>query len=113
MRIEKSLNRFGDGFAQRILTPEEFTLFLQHKDQATYVASRFAAKEATVKALGTGFTQGLGFAQIGVANNSAGKPELYFLDKAYALYQQKNIRTAHLSLTHEKDYALAFVVLES
>lgn len=112
-RIEHSLSRFGENFAKRILTPDEFTLFLQHKDQATYVASRFAVKEAAVKAFGTGFSQGLGFAQIGVANNSAGKPALYFLDKAYSLYQEKNIRHAHLSITHEKDYALAFVVLES
>ncbi len=111
-RIEHSLSRFGENFAKRILTPEEFALFLKHKNQATYVASRFAAKEACVKALGTGFSQGLGFGQIGVANNSAGKPELYFLDKAYLLYQQKNIQKAHLSITHERDYAVAFVVLE-
>ncbi len=111
-RIEHSLARFGDAFAKRILTPDEFNIFLQHKNQATYLASRFAVKEATVKALGTGFSQGIGFAQIGVSNNPAGKPELYFLDKAYFLYQQKNARAAHLSITHEKDYALAFVVLE-
>ena len=78
-RLEHSLSRFGEVFAKRILTPDEFTIFLQHKNQATYVASRFAAKEATVKAFGAGFSQGLGFAQIGVATNSAGKPELYFL----------------------------------
>jgi holo-[acyl-carrier protein] synthase len=112
-RIENSLTRFGEGFAKRILTENEFALFLKHPNQATFLASRFAAKEAAVKALGTGFSQGLGFAQIGVANNTTGKPELYFLDKAMYLYQQKNIRTAHLSITHEKDYALAFVVFES
>jgi holo-[acyl-carrier protein] synthase len=112
-RIEHSLTRFGNQFAQRILTPDEFSIFLQHKNQATYVASRFAVKEATVKALGTGFSQGIYFSQIGVKNNVAGKPEIYFLEKALAVYQQKNIKAAHLSITHEKDYALAFVVLES
>lgn len=112
-RIEKSLARFGEGFARRVLTQNEFEIFLNHKNQPTYLASRFAAKEAAVKALGTGFTHGIGFAQIGVANNAAGKPELYFLDKAMFLVQQKNIQQVHLSITHEKDYALAFVVLES
>lgn len=109
-RIEHSLSRFGEGFAKRILTPDEFKIFLAHKNQPTYLASRFAVKEAAVKALGTGFSQGIFFSQIGVMNNPAGKPELYFLDKALTVYQQKNIQHAHLSITHEKDYALAFVV---
>lgn len=112
-RIENSLNRFGESFAKRILTADEFMIFSQHKNQATYLASRFAVKEAAVKALGTGFTQGIRFAQIGVVNNKAGKPELVFLDKAYLLLQQKNIKNVQLSISHEKDYALAFVVLES
>lgn len=112
-RIAHSLERFGEGFAKRILTQDELALFLKHSNQASFLASRFAAKEAAAKALGTGFSQGLGFAQIGVVNNLVGKPELYFLDKAYSLFQQKNIQHAHLSITHEKDYALAFVVFES
>ncbi|MFA6038231.1 MAG: holo-ACP synthase [Legionellales bacterium] len=112
-RIENSLNRFGESFAKRILTTDEFQIFLQHKNQATYLASRFAVKEAFVKALGTGFTQGLRFSHIGVANNKEGKPELVFSDKADLLVKEKKIRSSHLSITHEKDYALAFVVLES
>lgn len=112
-RIENSLNRFGESFAKRVLTADEFQIFLQHKNQATYLASRFAVKEAFVKALGTGFNQGLRFSQIGVANNKEGKPELVFLDKADLLVKEKKIRSSHLSITHEKDYALAFVVLES
>lgn len=111
-RIEHSLSRFGDHFAKRILTPEEFDIFSEHKNQATYLASRFAVKEAVAKALGTGFSQGIFFSQIGVKNNLAGKPELYFLGKALEVYQQQKISHAHLSITHEKDYALAFVVLE-
>jgi holo-[acyl-carrier protein] synthase len=112
-RITKSLTRFGNAFAQRILTENEMQVFLHHKDPARYIAGRFAAKEAAVKALGTGFTNGIGFNQIGVQHDALGKPLLYFLDKAQIIYQQKNIHTNHLSITHEKDYALAFVVFES
>lgn len=112
-RIAHSLERFGEGFAQRILTEDEFAIFLAHKDRPTYLSARFAAKEAAVKALGIGFTQGIKWSQIGVTHDPQGKPELYFLDKAQMIYQQKNIGHAHLSITHEKDYALAFVVLES
>lgn len=112
-RIEKSLQRFGDDFAKRILTTDEFNIFLQHKNKSTYLASRFAVKEATVKALGTGFSHGIYFTQVGVKNNPAGKPELYLLGKALETYQQKNIQKSHVSITHEKDYALAFVVFES
>lgn len=111
-RIEKSLSRFGDDFAKRILTADEFDIFLQHKNKPTYLAARFAVKEAVVKAFGTGFSQGIYFSQIGVKNNAAGKPDLYFLGKALGFFQQKNILQAHLSITHEKDYAFAFVVFE-
>ncbi|HLF66594.1 MAG TPA: holo-ACP synthase [Gammaproteobacteria bacterium] len=111
-RIDKSLTRFGDRFAQRVLTEEEYAIFLQQSDQARYLSGRFAAKEAAVKALGTGFSQGIGFTQIGVRHDAAGKPELYFLGLALKKIQQKNAGAAHLSITHEKEYALAFVVLE-
>lgn len=75
------------------------------------MAKRFAAKEATAKALGTGFRDGLSLQHIAVRNNSLGKPELVFNDYAEQLLSEKNIQTAMLSLSDDGDYATAYVVL--
>ena len=77
-----------------------------------FIATRFAAKEAAVKALGTGFDLGVGYKSIEVKNNDNGKPELYFHDAALEIIKQREISSAHLSISDEKHYVVAMVVLE-
>lgn len=110
-RIAEMLNKYGDKAAQRILDVIEFEQFQKNQQPAAFLAKRFAAKEATAKALGTGFRDGLSLQHIAVRNDSLGKPELVFNDYAEQLLSAKNIQTAMLSLSDDGDYATAYVVL--
>jgi holo-[acyl-carrier protein] synthase len=111
-RIAGNLQRYGERFAQRILTDDEIAQFRTSARQAHFLAKRFAAKEATAKALGTGFRDGLSLRDIGVRNNELGKPELDFSAKAQQWLQSRSIEASHLSLSDEQDFAIAFVTLE-
>ena len=110
-RMRENLEKYGDKFASRILTDSEFSEFENKNDKAAFLAKRFAAKEATAKAMGTGFSQGLSLHHIGVKNDDAGKPCLEFLDVADDFLQKNKIKQTHLSLADERDYAVAFVTL--
>lgn len=116
-RIEHSYQKFADKFAQKILTENEFTQFKQRSSTnqssaAQFLASRFAAKEAAVKALGTGFTQGIGFHSIEISNQTSGQPELSFYDNALKIVQSKGIKSHFISLSDERKHVVAMVVLE-
>lgn len=110
-RMRDNIEKYGDKFAQRILTNAELAEFKNKKNQSSFLAKRFAAKEATAKAMGTGFSNGLSLHHIGVTHDEAGKPILDFLDVAKKFIQDKQIIQAHLSLADEDDYAVAFVTL--
>jgi len=113
-RIQSIWDRFGDAFAKRILTPNELTEFSKNANPVAFLAKRFAAKEAFVKALGTGFRRkGLWLTDIGVKNNALGKPELDLMGFASKELKQSGIVEAHLSLSDERDFAVAFVILMS
>jgi len=112
-RIDESLSRLGDRFAQRILSDEEFAQFQTHNFPVKFLAKRFAAKEAAVKALGTGFSHGISLQHISVSNDALGKPELTFHHIARELMTRKDIKAAHLSLADEEHYAIAYVILEN
>jgi len=111
-RMHSLLEKHADKIALRILTDLEFDTFKKSKQQAHFLAKRFAAKEAAAKALGTGFSNGLSLRHIEVINNEQGKPELYFLDRGLTLLDELNIGQSMISLSDEQDYALAFVTLE-
>ncbi len=110
-RIEHALERFGDRFMQKILSAREQAEL--HGRAAAYLASRFAAKEAAVKALGTGFRNGIQMPQIEITNNALGAPCLTFLGEAQRYAQSKYVSQAFVSLSHERHAAVAFVVLEA
>ncbi len=110
-RIAKVLERRGDAFARRILTTAEYAQYLQKKDKDRFLAKRYAAKEAVVKALGTGFRQGVSWQHIEISNNSLGQPSFHLQKRAHELSQQKNIYEHHLSLSDEREYVVAFVVM--
>jgi holo-[acyl-carrier protein] synthase len=112
-RIERLLDRFGEKFADRILTRFEKKAWRQRNSRVQFVASRFAAKEAASKALGTGIAQGVGFHDIEVFNDERGQPQLRFHAVADRLVAQADIRRSLLSLSDERHYCVAMVVLES
>jgi holo-[acyl-carrier protein] synthase len=111
-RIEDSLARFGEIFAQRILTEQEWLSFEQSQTKARFLAKRFAAKEAFAKALGTGLRTPATFQNIGVAHDDLGKPVLDLAAELQAFLEEKGIHFQHLSISDEKALAAAFVVLE-
>jgi len=112
-RIESDLTRYGEKFAERILTDRELEEFRQSNARARFLARRFAAKEAAAKAMGTGFRDGLSLRHIGVGHDALGKPQLEFSDKALEFVRRKGITTVHVSLADEEDNAVAFVTLET
>ena len=110
-RMQKNLTRFGDKFAVRLLAKSEYDEFQGSLQPASFLAKHFAAKEAMAKAMGTGFTDGLSFKDIGIVHDKRGKPLLVLRGQAQEFIQTQGICESHVSLSDEKDYALAFVIL--
>ncbi|AFH92511.1 TPA: holo-ACP synthase [Providencia stuartii] len=112
-RIEAVIKRSADSLAKRILTENEFAQFQQQAQPARFLAKRFAVKEAAAKALGTGIRNGLAFNQFEVSNDSLGKPLLTLVGEAEKLAQRMNVTHIHVSITDERHYAAATVIIES
>lgn len=110
-RIERILSRFGDTFLKRILTEEEIRI-IPEKRTVFWVASRFAAKEASAKAFGTGFAYGIGWHNIACLTGKNGEPYLHFTGEAENLARKKGITSTHISLSHDANMAIAAVILE-
>ena len=111
-RIEKALERFGERFAQRILVPSELEVFRRRRKRASYLAKRFAAKEAFSKAMGTGIHFPVNWHNVWVVNNRAGAPALEFSKALAALLKRRGIEKVHITLTDEIGLACAFVIVE-
>lgn len=110
-RMEEDLRRYGKRFAQRILAPAELEEFHGSRMPARFLAKRFAAKEAAVKALGTGFSQGIGLRDITVGHEAAGRPYLIYEGRARHFCRDLGVTASHLSIADEVEYAVAFVTL--
>ena len=111
-RVERSLERFGERFAARILVASELEVFRRRRKRAAYLAKRFAAKEAFSKALGTGIRFPVNWHNVWVANDRAGKPVLGFSRPLEAFLKRRGVEKVHVSLTDEIGMACAFVVVE-
>ena len=111
-RIRALLERHGERFKARTFTEVEVTYCDACADPAMHYAARFAAKEAGAKALGTGFAQGVSWADIEVARDAAGRPELRLHGGARELADRQGVVRCHVSLSHTKEQAVAQVVLE-
>ncbi len=111
-RVEKTWKRFGRHFAERILMPEEMTLFERQKNPARFLAMRFAGKEATVKAMGTGFANGVWVRDVGVVHNDWGRPLVIWSDRGRRVCNTLGIGAGHVSLTDDAGLVLAFAVVE-
>jgi len=112
-RIKKSI--LNNSFLNRIFTDEEISISKNMKNKANYFAKRFAAKEAFVKSLGTGFRNGLNFKDISVINDKLGKPSFFITKKIKNTIKKKfNINSFNffLSISDEKKYSIAFVIFQ-
>lgn len=113
VRITESINKFGDSFAMRILSPDEIAGFQESNQKAQFLAKRFAAKEAFSKALGTGLRSPATFQNISITHDAIGKPLFKFAPDLLRFLRIKGINHQHLSVSDEKALAVAFVVLET
>jgi holo-[acyl-carrier protein] synthase len=111
-RMEAALRRWGERLTARVFTEEEVAYGNGAANPANRFALRFAAKEAFVKALGTGFRTGISFRQIEVTHDPNGSPALRLHGRARAVVTEKKIGKSFLSLSDDGSYAVAFVVLE-
>jgi holo-[acyl-carrier protein] synthase len=110
-RIASALERQGDKFVQRILTESEIAEYQARGNSVAFLAKRFAAKEAIAKALGTGIGRGISFQQLIVSNNPEGTPQVELQANAAERLKQLGGTNVLLSLSDEKNYALAFVAI--
>lgn len=111
-RMTEIVARRGDAFLKRVFTPDEIAYCLRHKNPAPSLSARFAAKEAVIKALGVGWQPGMRWTDIEVVRAPNGKPSLALHGATGEIARTQGIRHMHLSLTHESDRAIAFVILE-
>lgn len=110
-RLEAALERHGERFGERILGEHERGEWRRLGRSARFLAKRFAAKEAAAKALGTGFRGGIRFRDIQVGHDALGKPRLEFAAGAAVRAAELGVVSSELSISDERLYAVAFVVL--
>ena len=110
-RVRKVHARFGARFAERLLMPAELAQFERTKRPDRYLAMRFAAKEAVVKALGTGFAHGMWIRDVGVVQDARGKPELVWSARGDRLRRRLGVGAGHVTLTDEAGLVVAVAVL--
>lgn len=111
-RFERFLREGNELLFQRLFTPREIDYCAAKKNSAQHYALRFAAKEAFVKALGTGLREGMSWREMEVINNSSGKPEIIISGRAAELFSDRLLVRSYVSLSHDANVAIAFVVLE-
>jgi len=112
VRIERSLERFGEKFLHRVFTDGEIEYSMSMKFPARHLAARFAAKEAVSKAFGTGIGKAMGWRNIDVRKKPSGEPYLVFSGPAQELAAKRGVASALITLSHTEHHAMASVVLE-
>jgi len=111
-RVADALERWGERFVTRILTPEERVRYAHTRQKASHLAKRFAAKEAFAKAIGTGIRSPFRWHSVSVGRDERGKPGLVPSADMARHLADLGVTTSHLSLTDDAGVAMAFVVLE-
>ena len=110
-RVRLVHEKFGDRFVERLLLPAELDAFRRQQRPVRFLAMRFAAKEAIVKAMGTGFAHGMWIRDSGVVSNAWGKPEIIWSERGRHMCEQLGIGEGHVTLTDEAGLIVAVVVL--
>jgi holo-[acyl-carrier protein] synthase len=111
-RIAHSIDRYGSRFLNRVYTAAEQAYCLRKRNSAESFAARFAAKEASAKALGTGISRGVTWLEIEVVRPPGARPTLQFHGRAAQFAAHLGVARAALSITHTNDVAMASVILE-
>jgi holo-[acyl-carrier protein] synthase len=110
-RIKRTLERFGERFIDHLLLPAERAQLERTQRRERFLAMRFAAKEAIVKAMGTGFAHGMWIRDVGVVQNAWGKPEVVFSARGEQVRRALGVGEAHVTLTDEAGLVVAVAVL--
>ena len=110
-RVERIYERYGDHFVDRLLMPEERAAFSAGRGPVRFLATRFAAKEAIVKAMGTGFANGMWIRDTGIQPDELGKPGVIFSARGRALCERMGIGEGHVTLSDEAGLVVAVAVL--
>jgi holo-[acyl-carrier protein] synthase len=110
-RIERLHEKYGEHFVERLLMPAEVDAFRAQSRPARFLAMRFAAKEAIVKAMGTGFRHGLWIRDVGVAANEFGRPDIIWSERGQQMRERLGIGEGHVTLSDEAGLVVAMVVL--
>jgi len=111
-RIKAAVERFGERFLKRVFTPAEVRYCMGKLNAAERLAARFAAKEAGMKAIGTGLRHGVTWQDVEVLRLPGQRPVLKFNGKAAEFADRLGCKRTHLSLSHTKEQAIAHVILE-
>jgi holo-[acyl-carrier protein] synthase len=112
-RIEAAIVRHGTPFIERLFTPREAAYSESHRNRFERYAGRFAAKEAAMKALGTGWRRGVRWRDIEVIREASGKPTLHLVGVAGELAERMGVKNISLTITHSGNLALAQVIFEN
>jgi len=113
-RIRRAIENGGDAFIRRVYTPGEIEYCESRgASRISSYAARFSAKEAVSKALGTGISQGISFQDIEVVNDGNGKPRVILRGEAEKRFRMLNGISMDVSLTHSKEYAAAYAVIQT
>ena len=110
-RVRLVHEKFGERFVERLLLPAELEAFRRYRRPLRFLAMRFAAKEAIVKAMGTGFAHGMWIRDSGVVSNAWGKPEIIWSERGRRRCEQLGIGEGHVTLTDEAGLIVAVAVL--
>jgi holo-[acyl-carrier protein] synthase len=110
-RVKKVYERHGERFVERLLLPQEAQAFRKYTRPVRFLAMRFAAKEAIVKAMGTGFAHGMWIRDCGVVSNAWGKPEIVWSERGREMCEKLGIGEGHVTLTDEAGLIVAVAVL--
>ena len=111
-RVREVMERHRERFLRRVFTAGEITYCSQHKHPELRYAARFAAKEATMKALGTGWRDGVAWKQIEIANLPSGKPTIQLDGKALEIFRSLGGTSVAVTLSHTQQVAAATVIIE-
>ncbi len=111
-RIKSLHDQYGERAAERILSDSELAEYAKTTDQARYLMKHFAAKEAFAKAMGTGLRSGVTLRRISIGHDELGKPLLAFDEVLSNYVIRAGVTRHHVSISDERDHAVAFVVLE-
>jgi holo-[acyl-carrier protein] synthase len=111
-RVAAAIARFGDRFLHRVFTDAEIKYCQSKHNKVERFAARFAAKDAALKAIGTGLRMGISWREVEVARMPGGRPTIAFHGVAAGFAAKLGAKRAHLSLSHTEQHAIAYVILE-